>query len=146
MLKPIETYIKALKEDNKIIFLNWCKKNSIIKYLDDDRTWIKILPDIRKADKVISAPLCDHACIFQKQDGSRIWIFQPYYCEKDLVDNGIYEWASERGLKVKINKEESWHLPGSTILVQCEVLDEVKCREYIKAHRIGGKNRLTVVE
>lgn len=59
----------------------------------------------------------DHAVIFEKNDGTRVFVTQPYATKKEIEESEeLKNWLVERGLEVVLVSEElSWHYPSKTV-------------------------------
>lgn len=126
-----------LDDKQKLIFLNWCNKNNVKKCENDEwnKKWFKIIPNIRNIDGANECPNADYRDIFVREDGSKIWTIQPYCKEEEFEKTNAREWAKQRGLSVKIDKDCSWHYVESTIIVQFGIEDMNKLNEYLKNNK-----------
>jgi hypothetical protein len=73
----------------------------------------------------------DHTALFYDADGNRVYTTQPYgrFTKEDVEK--VSQWAEERGLTATYEKE-SWHLPGSTVLITLRIADAAKYDEYLR--------------
>lgn len=69
-----------------------------------------------------------HSGFKDKKTGEIVMVFQPYFGDlpsdiprKKTVDGiaaSAREWATEKGLSVRVSVEDSWHYPTKTVLVE----------------------------
>lgn len=147
MLIDINRYSENFTSEASKIFKNWCLENKIVYHSNNEKFWIHILyPRLKGIETANDFPLAVHKLIFQRANGSRLWVIQPYKTREELEKAGILEWAAERGLKVKMSYEDSWLFPGLSILAQFEVDDESKFRKYVEKHRVFTGRRYSYIE
>jgi hypothetical protein len=122
--------------EDKEIFVRWAKQENIKKKLNCRPCFERLL---RKGGRVSEhyfsqMPFSDHVSMYERFDGTRVLISQPYCEVKDVVDSKeMKDWLNDRGLKISLLSDKlSWHNPGLTILIQIEVEDEIKCNKAIK--------------
>lgn len=66
-------------------------------------------------------PVRDHHAGFRTKDGKIVMVFQPYFgptATLDQISTAANAWAAEKNLKCRVSVEDSWHLPGKTVLVE----------------------------
>lgn len=127
------------REGDRNRLLEWADIQQIEKpcstYHND---WTQLLMGkVKGLIDVAYMPLQDHAKMYQRYDGSRVFISQPYRNKEDIENSmELSEWAESRGLEITLISEElSWHYPGSTVLFQVEIRDKEKYLAYIKENR-----------
>lgn len=111
----------------------------------DNREWYKIIPNMKNIEGAIEPIVADHRNIFQKEDGTKIWVIQPYYNKEQALTTDLIEWSSKRGLDVKFDVENSWHFEG-TILIQFEIKDINITKNYIMNNRALRNPRSYYIE
>lgn len=127
---------------NEAVFLEWAsqekiKRKVVCSVVSFERLLIKggVVGDQYVSRKM---PFSDHIAIYERIDGSRVMISQPYLnncVNKEIIKESeeLQNWLDERGLKLSLlNENLSWHVHGSTILMQIEVADKEKCKMVAK--------------
>jgi hypothetical protein len=120
------------------IFREWCEKYNICEF-DSSKDWYNFIPRVRCDLNHEHMPLYDHVVMFRGKNKELIFISQPYANEDSICESNIFQWAKERGLKVEVSKELSWHCPGGTILLQYTLENEELFRDFIKKHSYMGR-------
>lgn len=126
------SYRKHLEGDSKGThrFAKWSKEHNIERELPG-RNWKKLHPLGPQSIGKDRFALEDHPSLFIAENGERIFVFQPYASEEQLMEAGLEEWCMERGLYAFCSFEQSWHFPGRTTLVVLKVADETKLMKYL---------------
>jgi hypothetical protein len=87
----------------------------------------------RDHGKGCRGPYADHSNTFKDlETGEIVWTEQPYQDIDDIIQE-VQEFANKHGLTVRLSMEDSWHYPGSTVLIEyrrkrqtsCEINQEV---------------------
>ena len=61
----------------------------------------------------------DHIHLFRTKDGELVFTSQPYFVgDVEEIRRDAEAFAAQHGLVVRVSIEESWHYPGSTVLVE----------------------------
>jgi hypothetical protein len=64
-------------------------------------------------------PVRDHHSGFRDKNGAIVAVLQPYISNKlDEISTVAQSWAASKNLQCRISVEDSWHLPGETVLVE----------------------------
>ena len=73
-------------------------------------------------------PDFDHPSTYKEKDtGATVAVFQPYACHtkkegRERLEAKIaaraQEYAAKNGLVARVSREESWHFPGETVLIE----------------------------
>lgn len=76
--------------------------------------------------------------MFNRFDGTRLYITQPYLTIEYInTDESFQKFLEDNELISKVSELDSWYMPGSTILIQFEIRNEL---EYIKKMKMQRKN------
>lgn len=68
---------------------------------------------------VPAKPVRDHHSGFREKDGTIVMVFQPYISNNLAgISAAAQEWAASKNLECRISVEDSWHLPGETVLIE----------------------------
>jgi len=64
-------------------------------------------------------PVRDHHSGFRDKNGAIVAVFQPYISNNlDGISTAAKAWAASKDLECRISVEDSWHLPGETVLIE----------------------------
>ncbi len=64
-------------------------------------------------------PVRDHHSGFRDKNGAILVVFQPYISNNlEEISAVAQAWAASKNLQCRISVEDSWHLPGETVLVE----------------------------
>jgi hypothetical protein len=64
-------------------------------------------------------PVRDHHSGFRDKKGAIVAVFQPYISNHlEEISVVAQNWAVSKNLECRISVEDSWHLPGQTVLVE----------------------------
>ncbi len=64
-------------------------------------------------------PVRDHHSGFRDKNGAILVVFQPYISNNlEEISAVAQSWAASKNLECRISVEDSWHLPGETVLVE----------------------------
>jgi hypothetical protein len=64
-----------------------------------------------------SPPGTDHPWLFLRDGKPALFVSQPYTLSWDEMQR-LVDWCRERGLRVDLSADESWHFPGRTLAVR----------------------------
>jgi hypothetical protein len=124
-----ETATRALST-----FDAWIARNRIVG-LCSHGSWWNLLPrkflNLSYSEMHEDGKFHDHTALFYDADGNRVYTTQPYSCGTKEEVEKVRQWAEERGLTSTYEKE-SWHLPGSTVLITLKIADTAKYEEYLR--------------
>jgi len=88
----------------------------------------KLIKHSHNNDDCVRVPFNDHPRLFKRGD-ELVFFHQPYYCWSEHLHNPTCKsveairqesekFAAEHGLTVRVSLEDSWHVPGKTVLVE----------------------------
>lgn len=116
--------LSSLADKNR--FLSWVREQEIEKKVSETCSWTCLLKGRHFAERDNDImPYSDHLSIYERLDGSRVLVSQPYQDTKTIaLSTELTNWLRERGLILTLlTANQSWHMPGSTILFQVEIDD-----------------------
>lgn len=137
-----EPYDPTLFKDIEI-FREWCDKYKVTHYREGMREWYNLNPRKNYGYRYHYlwgiTPLQDHTDMFRTENKKMIFVTQPYADLEKIKQEKVEEWCRERGLKLTISKDLSWHYPGQTILLQYTINDNDTFNNFLLKNKLNRR-------